>query len=157
MTVQGNTQPQFTQAANNQSVKFGSAALATSDGSSGTIGTNIFLLYTPGANDSYVEAIRIMATASTASSATSATTVRVYRSTVNSGSTSTSNTHLIWEGALPSITADAPTAATNWVDVPLGMRFAGSNSATPEYILISAHVINASNTTFDATAFGSNY
>lgn len=151
------TAAQFTGGANNQSVKFGSAALTTSDGSGGTVGTNIFLLYTPGANDSYVEACRIVGVASAASTATAATSCRIYRSTVNTGSTTTANTHLIWEGALPSVTADSATAAVNWTDVPLGFRLAGSNATTPEYLLISVGTVNAASTSQDATVFGANY
>ena len=151
------TTPQFTYQANNQSTKFGSAALTTSDGSGGTIGTNIFLLYTPGANDSYVEAVRVVPVASTAASATNATVVRLYRSTVSTGSTSTTNTHLLAEIALPATTADQTTAAVSWFDIPLGIRLAGSNASTPEFLLVSSHVVNASNTNLDATAFGGNY
>jgi hypothetical protein len=150
-------QPRFTQRANKQSVLFGSAALTTSDGSGGTIGTNIFLAFTPGANDSYVECVRIAAVGSVASAATNATTVRIYLSTISSGSTTTSNTWLFDEIALPSITTDAPTAAINLYDFSIADAIQGSGAATPLFILVSSHVINASNTSLRATTFANDY
>jgi hypothetical protein len=151
------TTPQFTYQANNQSAKFGGTALTTSDGSGGTIGTSMILLYTPGANDSYVEAVRCIPTASVAASSVAATVIRIYRSTVNTGSPTATNTHLIAELATSLTTADQTTTAVNWFDIPLGIRLAGSNAATPEYLLISSHIVNSSNTNWDATAFGANY
>jgi hypothetical protein len=150
--MSANVQPQFCAVANISSVLFGGAALTTSDGSSGTVGTNIFLAFTPGANGSYIEVIRIMAVASAAATATAATTVRIYISTVNTGSTTTSNTWLFNELALPAITADQTTTATNFYDVPCGFRIGSAN-----YILISSHIVNNANTSLRATTFGGDY
>jgi hypothetical protein len=151
------TTAQFTQRANIQGALFGSVALTTSDGSGGTVGTNIFLIFTPGANDSYVEAIRVIPVASTAASAVSATVVRIYISTVNSGSTTTANTYLVAELAIPATTADQTTTAVNWFDLPLGMRIAGSGATTPTYLLASSHIVNASNTNLRSIAFAADY
>jgi hypothetical protein len=147
-----NVQPQFTQAGNISSVLFGGTALATSDGSGGTYGTSMQIAFTAGANDSYVEAIRILAVASTAATATAATVVRIYVTTTNTGSTSTSNAILIAELALPAITADQTTTATNWYDLPLGFRLASGT-----YLACSSHIVNNASTNLRAVVFGANY
>jgi hypothetical protein len=150
--VSANVQPQFTQQGDVQSVLFGGTALTTSDGSSGSIGTSMQLLYSPGTNGSYIEAVRIMAVASVAATATAATVVRLYVSTVNSGSTATTTAWLIAELALPAITADQTTTATNWYDIPLGFRLPSTN-----YLLVSSHIVNNANTNLRAIAFGADY
>jgi hypothetical protein len=147
-----NVQPQFTQAGNIGSALFGGTALTTSDGSGGTFGTSVVVVFTAGSNDSYVEAIRILAVASTAATATAATVVRVYVTTTNTGSSSTTNTQLIAELALPAITADQTTTATNWYDLPLGFRLASGT-----YIACSSHIVNNGNTNLRAVVFGANY
>jgi hypothetical protein len=45
----------------------------------------------------------------------------------------------------------------NWYDIPIGMRIAGSNGGTPQYLLISSHVVNASNTNWTGIAFAADY
>jgi hypothetical protein len=62
-------------------------------------------------NGSGVDYVYFMPTASAASTGTAAATGRVYRSTVNTGSTSSSNTYLLGEVNLPAVTAAAPTSA----------------------------------------------
>jgi hypothetical protein len=149
----GNAQPQFTAVGDIQSVLFGGTALTTSDGSSGTIGTSMQIAFTSSStNGSYVEAIRILAVASTAATATAATVVRIYISSISTGSTSTSNTWLIAELALPAITADQTTTATNWYDVPLGFRLPASYT-----ILVSSHIVNNANTNLRALVIGGDY
>jgi hypothetical protein len=151
--MSGNSQPQFTRQGNIGSTLFGSAALTTSDGSSGTVGTNIFVAFTADStNGSYVEALRVLAVASAAATATAATVVRVYISSIATGSTSTSNTYLIGELALPAITADQTTTATNWYDLPLGFRINAGYT-----ILVSSHIVNNSNTNLRAVVFGGDY
>jgi hypothetical protein len=147
-----NVQPQFCVASNINSALVGGTALTTSDGSGGTFGTSMVVLFTAGANDSYVEAVRIMAVASAAATATAATVFRLYIATTNTGSSSTSNCWLIAEIALPAITADQTTTATNWYDIPLGFRL-----GTGQYLAASSHVVNNANTNLRATTFGANY
>jgi hypothetical protein len=144
--------PQFTATGDIQSTLFGGTALTTSDGSGGTIGTSMQIAFTSQSNGSYVEAIRILAVASVATTATAATVVRVYVSELTSGSTSTANTWLIAELALPAITADQSTTATNWYDLPLGFRLNAGYT-----ILVSSHVVNNANTNLRAVVFGGDY
>lgn len=151
--MSGNAQPQFTRQANIGSTLFGSAALTTSDGSSGTISTNIFVAFTADAtNGSYVEAVRVLGVASAAATATAPTVARIYLSSIATGSTTTGNTWLIGELALPAITADQTTTATNWFDLPLGFRIPAGYT-----ILVSSHVINTSNTSYRAVVLGGDY
>jgi hypothetical protein len=157
MTVAGNNGPQFIKQGDNQSTPLTSSCVNTSSEGGGTIGTSMLVLYTPGANDSYVEYIRFIPTASTASTNTTATTVRIYRSTVNSGSPTSANTFLIAEISLAAQTADVSTTAVNWIDLPINMRLAGSGSTTPEYLLVTQHVTPAANSQWVATCVGGDY
>lgn len=147
------TSPQFCATGDIQSVLAGAAALTTSDGSSGTIGTNIFVAFTSSStNGSYVEAIRFINVASAAATSTNATTVRIYVSSITTGSTTTANTWLIAELALPSVTADQTTTALNWYDMPLGFRLNASYT-----ILVSCHIANAASTSVRCVVFGGDY
>jgi len=149
----GNSQPQFTRQGNIGSALFGGTALATSDGSGGTFGTSMVVVFSADStNGSYVEAIRILGVASTAATATAATVVRVYVSNTNTGSSSTTTSFLIAELALPAITADQTTTATNWYDLPLGFRLPASY-----YITVSSHIVNNANTNLRAVVFGGDY
>lgn len=149
--MSANVQPQFCAVANISSVAFGGAANTKSDGA-GTIGTDIFLAFTPGANGSYVEALRIMATATAAATATAGTVARIFLSTQTSGATTAANTFMIGEVAIPAITADQSTTATNWFDFPLGFRIPAGLQ-----ILVSSHVVNNASTSLRATVFGGDY
>lgn len=150
--MSGNQNPQFTAVGDIQSSLFGGTALATSDGSGGTYGTSVIAAFIATTNGSYVEAIRILTVASTAATVTAATTVRIYVSSVTSGSSSTANTWLVAELALPSVTADQATVATNWFDMPLGFRLPAGYA-----ISVSSHVVNNANTNLRALVIGGDY
>jgi hypothetical protein len=114
-----------------------------SDGT-GTIGTDMLLLYT--ADSSYggfVQKIRLNPQASTAATATTATVVRVYISSQASGATTNANTTLYAELACPAQTADQTATATNPIEIPIGIALkAGEN------ILVSMHAAAAANTSW---------
>jgi hypothetical protein len=146
----GNTQPQFTAVGNIGSCEV-TAANTNSDGT-GNIGTpTIYVAFTAGANGSYVEFIRFMAVSTSAASSSTATVMRVYISSVSSGATSSANTYLIAEIALPVITADQTTIATNWYDAPLGFRLPATWT-----ILVSSHVAQSTGA-IRATVIGGDY
>jgi hypothetical protein len=150
--VPGNAVPQFTRVGNISSALL-TAALTTSDGSGGTIATNIYVVFTADSvNGSYVEAVRIVPVASAAGTATSATVIRIYVSTITSGATATTNTFLVAEVAIPALTADQTTVGINVFDVPLGFRLPASYT-----ILASSHIAAAANTGYRAVAFGGDY
>lgn len=147
----GNTQAQFTRQAN-----LGSGILTTantkSDGA-GTIATDIIKCFTADAtNGSYVEFVRIMPVSSVAATATAATVVRIFWSSLTSGTTSSANTSCIAEVAIPAVTADQTTTAINPYDVPLGFRLPASYT-----ILATTHIVNTTNTSWKVSVFGGDY
>ncbi len=150
--MSGNAQPQFTRQANISSVLV-TAARSTSDGSGGTIGTDMFLAFTADAtNGSYVELARIIAVASAAATTTNTTVIRLYISSITSGSTTTANTFLIAEITIPSVSADQAAASINWYDVPLGFRLPAGWT-----ILASTGTANAASTAWRVTVVGGDY
>lgn len=156
MSTKPNPQPNFTQQANIQFVAV-TAANTSSEGG-GTVGTSIFLAFTPGSNDSYVDFCRWMPTASAAATSTTATVGRIFISSVNSGSTTSANTFLIDEVILPSVTADATNIANNPIDRPMNFRIAGSNNTNnSQYILATNHAAPTASTQWLLITFGSDY
>ena len=148
--MSGNTNPQFTAIGNVGSALL-TAQLTTSDGSSGTIGTNISVCFTAGANGSYVESARVIPVANAALAA-AATVVRFYVSSLTSGATSTANTWLVGELAIQAVNADALTAATGMWDFPLGFRLPASWT-----ILASLGTAANANTGYRTTIMGGDY
>jgi hypothetical protein len=125
------------------------AANTVGDGG-GTVGTDIFKVYTAGANGSYVSRIRIQPVASVAATSTTATVLRVFKSTVTSGATTNANTFCVLEVALASVSADHSTAATNAIEFRLDMMLASG-----EFIHITNHAAPAANTRWQVTFPGS--
>lgn len=131
----------------------GVSAANTKSNGTGTIGTDIFLLFTAGANGSFVDRVRWTPTATAASTATGATVARIFISTKTSGATTGStDTFLFQEIALPAVTADATAAAPNFYEIPLG--FVLPNGYT---ILVTNHAAPNANTQWQAQLFGGNY
>lgn len=122
-----------------------------SDGS-GTIGTDMLLLYTAGSNGGYIEKIRITPQAGTAATATTATVARFYTSSVTSGATTNANTTLFQEQAVGSQTADQTTVNINYHDIPCNFALTAG-----ETILFSMHHAAAANTSWGVTAFAGDY
>jgi hypothetical protein len=122
-----------------------------SDGT-GTIGTDILLLHTPGTDGSFLSRLRLMPTASAAATATTGTVARVYLSTVNSGSTTSANTKLIAELALASQSADSASAAILVQDLILNFPIPAN-----QYVLVSMHHSAAANTGWHFVLIGGNY
>lgn len=125
------------------------AANTVGDGG-GTVGTDMFKVYTAGANGSYVDRIRIQAVASVAATSTTATVLRVFKSTVTSGATTNANTFCVLEVTLATVSADHSTAATNAFEFPMQMML-----ATGEFIHITNHAAPATNTRWHVTFPGS--
>lgn len=122
-----------------------------SDGT-GTIGTDMLLLETSGAEGTFLNKIRFSPSASVAATATTASVIRVYISTQSSGATTSANTHLIGEIAAPAQTADQTTTATNYIEFPLGFAVPSGIS-----LLFSMHHAAAANTAWQAVAFTGDY
>ena len=123
-------------------------AANTSSQGGGTVATDIFLLFTAGAEGAYVDFVRWIATA-TAPANTTATVARIFRSTVSAGVTTSANTHLIGEVTLPLVAADNATTAVNAFDFPLGIALAAG-----ETLLVTNHAAPAATTAWRAVVMG---
>lgn len=143
-----NTSPIFTLTPNYGG---GAATAANTVGDGGgTVGTDIFKVFTAGSNGSWVARIRFQAVASAAATATTATVARVFVSTVGSGATANTNTFCVAEITLPSVTADSSSAATNYIEVPLNFAIPSGS-----YIHVTNHAAPAANTRWHVTLPGS--
>jgi hypothetical protein len=127
------------------------AANTKSDGA-GTIGTDIFLLLTAGANDSFLEAVRWILTGTVANTASTATVLRIFISTQSSGTTTSANTSLLAEVTVPILTADSSTTAQPVFDVPIGRTIPSGST-----ILVTNHAAPAANTAWKAEAMGGDF
>jgi hypothetical protein len=146
-----NTSPAFTRAANKGSVNI--TAGNTSSAGGGTIGTDIFLLFTADTNNgSFIPAVSFIPTASVAATATTATVARIFVSSQSSGATTTANTELRKEIALPSVTAASSTVAVYPIDIPLGIWLKAGQS-----LLVTNHVAPATNTAWRANVDAGDY
>jgi len=148
----GNVQPQFTRQGNIGSALV-DAANTNSDGTGNITTPTMYICFTADAtNGSYAEFARVIVVASAAATLGAATVIRIYYSTIGSGATSNANTFLLAEIAVPAITADQTTTATNWFDAPLGFRLpAGS------FLLASTHVAANASTHNRVTVIGGDY
>jgi hypothetical protein len=121
----------------------------------GTIGTDIFLAFSAGANGSYLQKVRFILGGATANTASNATVLRVYLSTQASGSTTSSNTWLIQELSAAPQTPNVITAVSTPIfpiDVPLNFAI-----PTGYYILVGASAITSANTVWTVTTYGGDY
>jgi len=147
----GNNDPIYSKVGSITSVAV--TAANTSSQGGGTIGTDIFLAFTADAtNGSFVRDVRMLPTSTAAATNTTATVARVFLSTVSSGATTSSNTHLIGELALAAQSADNTTSAVYPVVLPL--NFALPPGMT---ILVTNHAAPATNTLWKITVTGGSY
>ena len=129
------------------------AALVRSDGSAANaIGTDQFLAFTSGASGSFVQRARFIPVASAAAVNSVATTLRVYLSTVNTGTPTATNTNLLGEISVPIISSANSTNAAAYYEIPLNMAIPASR-----YILVSQHVAQTTNQSWQAMVFGGDY
>lgn len=145
-----NTTPNFT-----RDGSISSALVTAGNGSSqggGTVGTDEFLVLTADAtNGTFVDYIQWIPTA-TANTTTTAAVGRVYISSKTSGATTSADTYLFNEVALPAVNADGSTAAINAITVPCNFRLPAGYA-----ILVQNSVAPAANTAWRATGFGGDY
>jgi len=129
------------------------SALVRSDGSAvNAIGTDQFLAFTSGASGSFVQRVRFIPVASAAAVNSVATTLRVYLSTVNSGTPTATNTNLLGEIGVPIISAANSTAPASYYEIPLNIAIPASR-----YILVSQHIAQTTNQSWQAIVFGGDY
>jgi hypothetical protein len=144
-----NTSPIFTSVPDFSAVRI--TAANTSSAGGGTVGTDIFLAYSPGANGSYLQKIRFSLVESTIGTASAACVLRVFLSTQSSGSTTASNTWLIQE-VVAATQTPSNTLSASPIDIPL-------NFAIPSnyFVLVSASVAPTANTNWNANVFAGDY
>ena len=97
-----------------------------SDGT-GTIGTDMLLLFTAGANCAFIRSV-ILSPQGSANVSTTATVARIYLSTVSSGATTNANTTLYRELALASQSVAHATAATFSLEVAFGFAIPANST-----------------------------
>lgn len=123
-----------------------------SDGT-GTIGTDMLLLFTADATyGSMLYKALIQPAASVAATATTATVIRFYLSTVTSGATTNLNTTNIGEIALPAQTANQTTTATVSITMPFGFALEAGQT-----VLFSMHHAAAASTSYEVTMLAGDY
>lgn len=149
-----NTNPIFALTPNIGEVKITTtAALVRSDGgASNAIGTDHFLAFSSGADGSFVQRIRFIPVASAAATNSVATTLRVFLSSVDTGTPTTSNTYLLAEISVPQVSTSNSTQAVNYYEIPLNIAIPANH-----YILVSQHVAQTTNQSWQAMVFGGNY
>lgn len=146
----GNGIPQFTKNGAIGSVLV--TAANTSSQGGGTIATNIFKAFTADATSgSFVEYVRFSATA-TAPTTTTATVARVFVSSIASGATTSADTYLVAEMALPATAADNASTAVNPFDIAINMRLPAGWT-----ILVTNHAAPAANTAWRLLVVGGDY
>ena len=146
-----NTSPIFTLTPNVGTANV-TAANTRSDGN-GTIATDIYKVFTAGANGSFFNTVRLAPTATAASTATAATTFRIYLSSIGSGATTPgTNVWQLGEVAAAAQTADQTTTATYFLEFPVNRAIPANYT-----ILVSMHIVANANTAWHATGWGGDY
>lgn len=152
-----NSDPIYTKTPNVGRVNITAQQVGTGRGDgTGTVGTDIFKVFTAGAQGSFVKEMRIKGVylAATPPASGTATSIRVYTSTVGTGSTTSSDTYLLTEVAIPTLTSlmSATASANPDFIVPL-------NIALPSgmYILVGSGGGITANTAWTCTCIGGDY
>lgn len=122
-----------------------------SDGG-GTVGTDVFKAATGGTNGTFVKEIRVKAAATAAATNTTATSIRVYASTVGSGATTSADTKLIGEFAIPVVSAANISAPSPDFCFPVNFVVPSGS-----FLHVGSGAALAANTEFHATAIGMDY
>jgi hypothetical protein len=147
-----NTAPIFSVTPNVTSVTITTTAASAKSNGAGTVGTDMFKAFTAGANGSFVQRLRFMSVASAAAVTGVATVLRIFLSTVGSGSTTAADTFLFAEVSVPAISSGHSTNATNFYDVPLNIPIPSGM-----FIHVSQHAAQTTNQNWIATVFGGDY
>lgn len=145
-----NTAPIFSEAGRISTVAI-TAANIRSDGN-GTVGTDIFLAFTPGADGSLISKVVWTPVNSTIGTATTATVGRLFVASTNTGAlTPGTNVWSIGEWTLVAQTPTA-TAAVSPMVAPLNLILPSGF-----YLLATTHHAPAANTSQHLTVYGGDY
>lgn len=144
-----NNLPIFTGTPRTSSVRI-SAATTASDGT-GTVGTNMYLAFSPGANGSYLQRVRFSLSESTMSTASAAATLRVGIATTNTGTLTTAN-YFLYQEINAAAQTPTTTASSYPIDIPLNFAIPSN-----QYVMVSTSVAANANTAWVATVIGGDY
>lgn len=126
------------------------AANVSSQGG-GTIGTDIFLLITAGADGSLITKVRWVVTA-TASVTSAACVARIFESSVPSGATNSTNTWLVDSVELPAVPAGSTTVKDLMIDRPLNLLLKAGR-----VLLVSNSIAPTANSAWRAFSYSGDY
>jgi hypothetical protein len=150
-----NSDPIFTKVPNIGSGIITAQQVSTGRGDgTGTVGTDIFKCFTAGAQGSFVKEARIKAIASAAAATGVATSIRIFWSTVGSGSTTPTDTHLLTEVAIPALTSLVGATASASPDFIVPLNFAIPSGA---YIHAGSGAAMGTNCSWQVTTIGGDY
>ena len=144
-----NNSPIFTGTPRVSSIRV-SAATTASDGT-GTVGTNIYLAFTPGSNGSYLQRVRFSLSESTMSTASAAATLRVGLADTTTGTLTTSN-YALYQEINAAAQTPTTTASSYPIDIPLNFAIPSN-----KYVMVSTSVATNANTAWVATVIGGDY
>lgn len=124
-----------------------------SSAGNGTIGTDIFKAFTADAtNGSFVRYVQFSPTSTVQNTATTATVGRVFVSSITTGTTTSTDTWLVAEITLPSVTAASSSSASTMYSVPLNLALKAGYT-----ILVTNHAAPAANTAWAAGVIAGDY
>lgn len=127
-------------------------ANANSDGTGNiTTGTMKVVVTADAVSGTFVEYVRVLPVA-TAPTNTTATVGRLFASSITAGATTSADTFLLAEVALPAAAADNASTSNNPLDIAVNFRLPAGWT-----LLWSNHVAPAANTNWRATAIGGDY
>lgn len=146
-----NNSPIFTGTPRVSSVRI-SAATTASDGG-GTVGTNMYLAFTPGSNGSYLQRVRFSLSESTMSTASAAATLRVGIASTSVGILTTSPAnYFLYQEINAAAQTPTTTASSYPIDIPLNFAIPSN-----QYVMVSTSVATNANTAWVATVIGGDY
>lgn len=147
-----NTAPIFSGTPRIVNTQISATATTNSQTTGGNIGVNSNLVFTSGASGSYVQKIRFQFTSTTNLINSAATLLKVYYSTVNTGTPTVSQIALIADVQAPAQTIGAVTTSAFPIEVPLNFAMPANT-----YLLVSQTVAPTANSNWVATVYGGDY
>jgi hypothetical protein len=147
-----NITPIYTAAPNIGRVTIDQASTNVNGNAPGTIGTNVFLLFSAGTDGSFLQRIRFSFSSTTRAINSVATLLNIYVSTVSSGAPTASEATLLRAIAAPAQTGQSVTSAPVIIDEPLNFAI-----PTGHHILVGQTVAQSADSNWNAILIGGDY
>ena len=116
------------------------------------IGTNVFVAFSSGSSGSYVQKVRFQFSSTTNAINSVATVFKIYYSTVNTGTPTTTQIALIADVQAPAQTVGNTATSAYPIEVPLNFAMPAST-----YLLVGQTVAQSTNTAWVTTVYGGDY